>query len=310
MLEAVMDGATGFHAGELAVQERAGTSGEAQRLAGMLDPPDLRGGVGHFLAERTLAGLAARDAAGRLWVSPLTGAPGFLDVTGATTLRVHTVPGPGDPLQGLPADQPVGLLAIEFARRRRVRVNGTLAAVGPSGLTVEVEQAYGNCPQYIQQRELESVPADETDGSEHAAVVRDALEPDDVALVEAADTFLLGTTHPERGNDASHRGGSPGFVRVTDRHRLWWPDYPGNNMFNSFGNLAVDPTAALLFVDFATARTLHLSGTAHVEWTTGPGDDGGTGRRVWFDVAAVVAGSAAGLRADAVEPYRRNPALT
>ncbi|HEY2225744.1 pyridoxamine 5'-phosphate oxidase family protein [Actinomycetospora sp.] len=307
-----MDGATGFHAGELAVQQRAGTRGEAQRLAGMLDEPDLRGGVGHFLAERTLAGLVARDTAGRLWISPLTGAPGFLDATGATTLRVHSVPGPGDPLRGLPVGQPVGLLAIEFARRRRVRANGTLAAVGPSGLTVEVEQAYGNCPQYIQQRVLDAVPAAAPEyPGEPVAVARDALDPDDMALVAAADTFLLGTTHPERGNDASHRGGSPGFVRVAGPHRLWWPDYPGNNMFNSFGNLEVDPTAALVFVDFATGRTLHLSGTARVEWSaTGPGDDGGTGRRVWFEVEAVVAGSADGLRADAVEPYRRNPALT
>ncbi len=304
-----MDATTGFHAGELAVQQRAGARDVAERRAGMLDRPDLRGGVGHFLAERTLAGLSARDAAGRLWVSPLTGAPGFLDATGATTLQVHAAPGPADPLRGLPAGQPVGLLAIEFARRRRVRVNGTLVAAGPAGLTVEVEQAYGNCPQYIQQRVLDAVPAAGSDDPGELTV-HDALEPDDVALIEGADTFLLGTTHPERGNDASHRGGSPGFVRVAGPRRLWWPDYPGNNLFNSFGNLAVDPTAALLFVDFATGRTLHLSGTARLEWSTGPGDDGGTGRRVWFDVEAVAVGSAAGLHADAVERYPRNPALT
>ena len=57
------------------------------------------------------------------------------------------------------------------------------------------------------------------------------------------ETFFLGTTHPDRGVDTSHRGGPAGFVRVEDG-ALWWPDYPGNNMFNSFGNLAVDDTAA------------------------------------------------------------------
>jgi uncharacterized protein len=64
----------------------------------------------------------------------------------------------------------------------------------------------------------------------------------------------------------------------------WWPDYPGNSMFNSFGNLVVDPAAALLFLDFETGQTLHLSGTAEVEWTAAgvDGDDGGTGRRVRF----------------------------
>lgn len=63
------------------------------------------------------------------------------------------------------------------------------------------------------------------------------------------------------GADASHRGGAPGFVRV-DESGFWWPDYPGNNLFNSLGNLAVNPEAALLFFHFTAGRILHLSGTA------------------------------------------------
>jgi predicted pyridoxine 5'-phosphate oxidase superfamily flavin-nucleotide-binding protein len=298
----------GFHAGERAVQQRAGAAAEADRHAGMLAEPDLRSGLGMFLTERTFAGITARDSGRRLWISPLTGSPGFLRPTGATTLDIRAVPAPGDPLHGLPADQPVGLLAIEFARRRRARVNGTLVAAGADGLTVEVEQAYGNCPQYIQQRVL---APDEAGSTSEAEVARSAaLSAEDAALIARADTLLFGTTHPDRGNDASHRGGPVGFVRVVDEHRLWWPDYPGNNLFNSFGNLAVDPTAALLFVDFPTGRALHLSGRARVEWANTVGDDGGTGRRVVVDVEAVVAGVPVPLRAGEVEPYRRNPALT
>ena len=84
-----------------------------------------------------------------------------------------------------------------------------------------------------------------------------ALSPKHAQLIANADTFFLGTIHPSRGADASHRGGPPGFVRV-DGNRLWWPDYPGNNMFNSFGNLAVDPSAALLFIDFDTGTALQF----------------------------------------------------
>ncbi len=51
-----------------------------------------------------------------------------------------------------------------------------------------------------------------------------------------------------------------------DGDQVWWPDYPGNKLFNSFGNLAVNPEAALLFPDFGTGRTLYLSGTAEVDW--------------------------------------------
>ena len=283
--------ASGFHRGELAVQRRAGVTAEAARLTGMLAPADLRGGLGRFLTGRTFAALTARDDDQRLWISPLAGVPGFLLPRSATVLDVAAAPGPGDPLHGLSAGQPAGLLAIEFAARRRARVNGTLVAAGPNHLRIEAEQAYGNCPQYISPRLLQ--PADGTGTGAGATVRRGTgLTAADRALIGAADTFLLGTTHPERGNDASHRGGTPGFVRVEDGE-LWWPDYPGNNMFNSFGNLAVDPAAALLFAEFGTGRTLQLSGTAVVEWVEpgAAGDDGGTGRRVRFTPHGVVAGT-------------------
>ena len=118
----------GFHEGELAVQRHAGVAGQAARLVGMLAPGELRGGFARFLAERTFAALTARDVHGRLWVSPLAGPPGFLEATGPTTLRVHTVPHAGDPLRELPTGQPIGMVVVEFATRRRVRVNGSLSA--------------------------------------------------------------------------------------------------------------------------------------------------------------------------------------
>ena len=280
--------AVGFHGGELAVQQRAGVEVQAARLRGMIEPTQLRGGTGAFLAERTVAVITARDAAGRLWTSPLTGRPGFLTVTSPTTLTVGAVPLVGDPLHRLPPAQPVGMIVIEFATRRRIRVNGTLTHSGDGQLVINVEQAYGNCPQYIQQRRVVPHAVDPLDAGVRRGT---ALEPDDAELIRRADTFFLGTTHPDRGRDASHRGGPAGFVR-DDGNDLWWPDYPGNNMFNSFGNLAVDPTAALLFVDFASGRTVHLSGSATVEWATeaGPADDADTGRRARFAIERFVSG--------------------
>ncbi|WP_333894342.1 pyridoxamine 5'-phosphate oxidase family protein [Mycolicibacterium gadium] len=280
-----MTAQTGFHDGELAVQDRAGVRAQAARLGeAMLATPDLNGGMGAFLAARDFAVLTARDADGRLWTSPLLSSPGFLQAHDRE-LKVHALPSPGDPLHELAAEQPVGLLAIEFATRRRVRVNGTLAQVGDAGLLLAVEQAYGNCPKYIHPRHLER-----SDTAAPAIEHLPALSADHAQLIAGADTFFLGTIHPSRGADASHRGGPPGFVRV-EGNRLWWPDYPGNNMFNSFGNLAVDPSAALLFIDFDTGTTLHISGTATVEWVTPSDIDGGTGRRVSLTVESVVWGA-------------------
>jgi predicted pyridoxine 5'-phosphate oxidase superfamily flavin-nucleotide-binding protein len=300
----------GFHAGELAVQHRAGVAAQAARLVRMLEPAELDGGIARFLADRTFAVLTGRDRAGRLWVTPLTGGPGFLSVTSATTLQVSATLPAGDPLHELPAGQPVGMVVVEFAARRRVRVNGTLSQAGPERLIIETEQAYGNCPQYIQQRIL----APGQPGPAGTGCVRrgQALSAEDIELIRGADTFFLGTTHPGRGSDASHRGGPPGFVRVDGRGQLWWPDYAGNNMFNSFGNLTVDPETALLFLDFTTGRTLQLSGTAEIEWGEPgrPGDDGQTGRRVRFTLRQLAAGHLLAARQTAYRPYPRNPGIT
>jgi hypothetical protein len=278
----------GFHAGELAVQQRAGVRAEAARLSAMVAPGELRGGVAGWLAARTFAALTARAADGRLWTSPLAGPPGFLDVVSPAELALRSPLPAADPLHGLPSGQQAGLVVLDFAARRRIRVNGTLAVDGDGTVSLTVQQAYGNCPRYITPR---AVSPDRPGGPDAGLVQRETtLTPREAELVRAADTFFLGTTHPGRGNDASHRGGAPGFVRV-DGSRLWWPDYPGNNMFNSLGNLAVDPAAALLFVDFAAGRTLQLSGTAEVEWDVSAplGEDEQTGRRVVFAPQRLVA---------------------
>jgi hypothetical protein len=251
----------------------------------MLAPPYLDGGPARFLGERTFAALTGHDPEGRPWTSPLVGPPGFLDAT-ATTLRIHALPLPGDPLRDLAEGQAVGLIVMDFARRRRLRVNGLLAERNIEGLRVDVEQAFGNCPKYIRPRRLDAdaAPVDGVVSSR-----RTTLSAAQRALLVRTETFFLGTTHPERGVDTSHRGGPAGFVRVEDGG-LWWPDYPGNNMFTSFGNLAVDDTSAVLVPDFATGTSLQLSGRAAVEWVPpgSAGDDGGTGRRVRFTVQQAV----------------------
>ncbi len=253
----------GFHSGELAVQEKAGVRSLAQRLTPMLAPPNLSGGAGRFLSGRDLAVITARGRDGRLWTSPLVARPGFLAGYNAS-LHVNAVPHKGDPLFDLPSGQQIGMVAIDFAARRRMRVNGLLTRVD-GGLHIEVEQAYGNCPQYIN-------PSHRFPPTAAPSLANRS------GLITAADTFFLGTLHPLRGADASHRGGPAGFVHL-DGDDLWWDDLPGNNMFNSLGNITVSPETALLFLDFDTGARLHLSGTARIEWTD-------TDRRVHFTTEA------------------------
>lgn len=295
-----------FHEGELLVQQRAELTAEAARLAGMLGPPNLDGAMGRFAAERSLAMITSRDADGRLWTAAVHGPPGFLHA-GAAHLTSDARPLPGDPLHELQLGEQAGLLLLDHDRRRRLRVNGTLSGVDDGGFSVAVDQAFGNCPKYIPQVRLHHGA---TAAADPAVSRGDRLDPADVAQVRRADSFALGTVHPTRGADTSHRGGAPGFVRV-EGDGLWWPDYPGNNMFLSLGNITANPVASLLFLDFDAGTGLQLSGTARVGWTPRDvrGDDAGTGRRVHVAVERVVRTSGLPLRLLA-HTVARNPVLS
>jgi predicted pyridoxine 5'-phosphate oxidase superfamily flavin-nucleotide-binding protein len=98
------------------------------------------------------------------------------------------------------------------------------------------------------------------------ALERERMTAADRRLVATADTFFIATAGPD-GADASHRGGSPGFVTVHDDVHLRFPDYPGNTMYMTLGNLEANPHAGLLFVDWDTGDALQLSGRAVVDWS-------------------------------------------
>jgi uncharacterized protein len=250
-----------FHEGEIRVQQRAGLREAADRVGrGIRAALPPRGAA--FLAARRFAVLGAADPAGRSWASLLAGPPGFLIAPQPERVEVRALPAPGDALAaGPPPGGAAALLAIDFAARERVRVNGRAAAL-EGGFAVDVDEAYSNCPKYIARRVDavdEPVPprSAERGGAPDAAAVR---------LVAAADTFFVATAHASAGADVSHRGGRPGFVRVDGSGRLAWPDYEGNALFQTLGNLAADARAGLLFVDWATGTTLQLTGTARTVW--------------------------------------------
>ena len=275
----------GFHEGERGVQDRAGLGAEAARLEGMLEPHALSPGASAFLSAQTFAVLASRDAMSRLWSSPLSGPAGFLrgDVD---TVQVLQVPAPGDPLHQVRVGAHAALLAFDPSRRRRLRVNGSVVAAAAGAFAVRVVETFGNCPAYIERRVL--APAVAASATTESALTADGfLTSTASGIVQAADTFFLGSEHPIRGADASHKGGPAGFVRV-EGHDVLWPDFAGNNMFNSLGNISVDSSAAVLFIDFERGVQVQLSGTAVLEWTSRPTHptDFVTGRQVRFTPSA------------------------
>jgi hypothetical protein len=253
-----------YHAGERAVQEQAGVSEMASRVGRSIKdhiPPVAQ----EFLMTQRMVLVGSVDGGGRVWASLLTGAPGFLRAIDEQTVQIDAAPVGGDPLpDNLRAHADVGLLAIEPATRRRMRLNGT-ATVAPDGsLRLRPRQVYANCPKYIQARRLEP---DDTGGRgapsiRHTSVLSDAQQ----GSIARADTFFIASSHPEGGADVSHRGGAPGFVRVVDAATLVFPDYAGNSMFQTLGNIAANPRTGLLFVDWEQGTTLQVTGAARIVW--------------------------------------------
>jgi predicted pyridoxine 5'-phosphate oxidase superfamily flavin-nucleotide-binding protein len=248
-----------FHAGELELQRRAGVLDEA-RAVGRIISDRLPAGAGRFLSRQRLAVTSSLDADGRVWASLLTGPPGFLSAPEDRLLRLATEPFAGDPLRtNLAARPELGLLVLDPRTRQRLRFNGRGQAF-PEGIFLVVEQAYGNCPKYIQLREA----APDDAGPAGEPTVAAALDRRAQAWIAGADTAFIASFHPQGGPDASHRGGFPGFIRVLAPDLLAFEDYPGNGMFNTLGNLLAYPRAGLLFVDFETGDVLQLSGGAQV----------------------------------------------
>jgi len=93
---------------------------------------------------------------------------------------------------------------------------------------------------------------------------RTAFTAEDRAFIESRPLFFLATADASGHPDCSYKGGAPGFVRVTSDDELAFPSYDGNGMFRSLGNVLVNPSVALLFIDFERPNRLRVNGSARV----------------------------------------------
>jgi predicted pyridoxine 5'-phosphate oxidase superfamily flavin-nucleotide-binding protein len=265
---------TVFHEGELAVQERAGSRDMAAKVGHGIRtavPPV----VTDFLLTQRIAFVGSLDVGGWPWATVLTGPAGFASAPDEHTLRIMATPAPGDPLAEnlgagvqpageLARGAPVGVLVVDFTTRRRLRVNGRGALRSDGEIHIDVEQVYSNCHKHIQTRAVaREAPAREL-GEVRVQRGR-GLSDAQRDWIRRADTFAIASAHRTAGVDCSHRGGTPGFVCV-DGDRLVWPDYAGNGLFNTLGNITAYPRAGLVFVDFDNGATLQLTGSAAVDW--------------------------------------------
>jgi predicted pyridoxine 5'-phosphate oxidase superfamily flavin-nucleotide-binding protein len=252
-----------FHKGELAVQKRAGVEKMASRV-GRVVQSVMHPIAQNFLEHQPFVVAASTDRNGRVWASFLTGDSGFIRVLDKTSLKFE-IKNIGDNifLDNLKANPQVGILAIEFDTRLRMRLNGEIEFQNEY-IIVHAREVFSNCQKYIQSRTWDKTESfDKTPGKSHRLKKLTTSQKD---LIADADTFFIASRHQTRGADASHRGGNPGFIKVSDDSKIIFPDYSGNMMFQTLGNIREYPNSGLLFIDFEKGNTLQLSGKSKIIW--------------------------------------------
>lgn len=267
-----------FHAGELRAQRLAGIGPTAAPIRSRM--PDQHRA---FFPLLSFVCVAVPDDDGWPLATLVQGTPGFAAAPDAARLEVGALPAPDDPVRAhLAAGVPVGLLGIDLGTRRRNRLNGVVAQAGPTGFMVDVVQSFGNCPRYIQAREL--VPVARTPGL--ATAFGPELPARARELLASASTLFVASTSgadaqgAAAGLDISHRGGPPGFARL-EGSVLSIPDYNGNRYFNTLGNFLAEPRAAIVLVDFRSGDMLQLQGVVEIDWSAADPNQTPPVERVW-----------------------------
>lgn len=256
-----------WHEGEKMMQERVGLVGPMDDIGRRAIRDHMGEAHRNYYMHQSTAVFGTVDHNGDAWATILYGLPGFLNPFQPTTLRVTKREAPGDPaVSGIHDGAGLGMLAIDLRTRRRSRLNGTVLRVNEPEFDIEVEQCYGNCPQYIHRREftLDYGPRLEP----FDVQVSNELDGRSKGLISNADTLFVASylelADGRRKVDVSHKAGHQGFVHFQEDDLLVIPDYSGNNYFNTLGNMLLNPRCGVSFIDFSNGDMLQLTGHAMV----------------------------------------------
>ncbi|KAH8908524.1 hypothetical protein BR93DRAFT_950357 [Coniochaeta sp. PMI_546] len=282
--------AFGWHSGERAVQDLLGVSTASRPNPTSLEFPPAHG---IRIASNHLMGLGALDDQGRPWSTIWGGERGFAQriakgILGIRALVDRTYDPVAQALLGAPGGgtvQPDDMttghkfmsgMSIDFDSRDRVKIMGRLLTsdagddvkVGEVQLAMIVQESTGNCPKYINKRDVRAhVPS--------PRLVSDSLPlpQQAVDLIHKADLFFMSSTNGD-SMDTNHRGGPIGFMRVASNEAdkedgsggvvLVYPEYSGNRLYQSLGNLYLNPKIGIAIPDFETSDVLYLTGTAQL----------------------------------------------
>jgi ferredoxin-NADP reductase/predicted pyridoxine 5'-phosphate oxidase superfamily flavin-nucleotide-binding protein len=262
-----------FHHGERQVQEKFGVRDQMENFGQRVIRDHMPQQHREFYQQLPFILAGFIDDQGWPWASFLYGDRGFIQSQNDKSLQLDANIVPGDPLHdSLTSERHLGLLGIDLPSRRRNRLSAAITDVKNDILHLDVIQSFGNCPQYIQSRQM--IPHQHKKDPEKIEIT--TFNQEMQKLISNSDTFFVAShyqsndaqknTPASMGADVSHRGGKPGFVRVDSNTTLTIPDYLGNFHFNTLGNFLVNPKAGLIFIDFDKGHILSLTGRVEIIW--------------------------------------------
>jgi predicted pyridoxine 5'-phosphate oxidase superfamily flavin-nucleotide-binding protein len=264
-----------FHKGERAIQSKLGVRDRMEKFGKMVIRDHMPEQHREFYTKLPYLIVGHADKDGKPWASILFKKQELIYSPDDKHITINTNPIEGDPLQKTlknRANQGIqtklGILGIELKTRRRNRLSVHVTEYSDHKIICKVDQAFGNCPKYIQAREFTFAKVINQPLMPHKST---SLDLQATKLIKNSDTFFIASYingnigDANKGVDVSHRGGNPGFVKVNN-NILTIPDYQGNNHFNTLGNILENPIAGLLFIDYASGNILMLTGKAEIIW--------------------------------------------
>lgn len=170
-------------------------------------------------------------------------------------------------------------LTIDLETRKRTKLYGRMVAgalsmredeatetqqhVAEVQLVLKIEQSLGNCPKYLNKKHVELAESNPGLVSDSPQLPQRALD-----LLSKADLFFLSSANHDQDMDTNHRGGPAGFVRIISNDPsgavLCYPEYSGNRLYQTLGNLKVNPVVGICVPDFDTRDMLYLTGTTEI----------------------------------------------
>lgn len=248
--------------------------------------PFLTFGANLLLRRSPLLAIGAVDHQGRPWTTVWGGEVGFATPTSDFTVEINTpIDKKYDPVaetllrtaaedHGVSQEEPFALLsglAIDLESRKRVKLHGrklsgSTGEIDRSGighLSVHIDASMGNCPKYLNSKRI--VPA-----LPEPKLISDSfqLPTDAIKLINRADSLFVSSRQGTVDMDTNIRGGPPGFVRIISNDargaEFIYPEYSGNRLYQTLGNLQVTPLAGYIFPDFETGNALYITGRTQI----------------------------------------------